>query len=821
MTADAPLRRPGAASRLGSSRGARRWRGIDVPAIALVPMAMATMTAAAAAPPPVIGALPGARSAVETGASPEEVDFRLGVLLDDGTDPDRRRQAAGLLAADPSEAARAAVHAALRSGADGAVVAMLEALEARPDLNAGLVDPLLDALVSGSTGHRVPISRLLARFGAPAAAATEALARDAARDVPARQAAIDALAVIATLECGHALLGIADPLAAPAAPEALRAAASTAFDRMVGRTFADDDARARWWTATSRRSNWWRDVLEHDRTRIADLEASIDALAARYVTLLRRVYADLGEATVSDDEVRLLLSHLEDPIRDVRRFAVGRIERRLRDGIAIPDPLPERVAGRLADDDAAVRTASIRVLDVLGRADLPDRLAARLDVEPDTEVVEASIETLGRRGGPEHAAPVVRRLAAADFEVAAARALAEIARRGPLPDAPRLEAIAILRDRLGMASSPGGSDETDASPDGTVVNGDHVNGSAAHGAADDVESASSSAAPAPAPVATSEPDLLRLLAAIGEPADAEALGTRLRPTEPDRVVTAIAEGLAIRGDLERLRAAAPESLAVTRVLVGALARRTPGADSARMLFELRPAEGSELRRPWEQAVDRIARGLSPDDLGAIDEELRTTSPEPDLRRRVLSAAFGAALAAARADTIDVAVNLIGVHLAGRDAIAARGVFERIDAANGTLPRGDGEAQTQLDALRFEVAVRTGHFDEASRVTGGDEAAPWTRWITLLERIVEELRADEEAGRLDATDVETANAIARTIKQRFGTRIPETERPRLNALGLSIPAVASPGDAEPEIDVRAPQSPPTDPPATSSTDDPPA
>jgi hypothetical protein len=724
-----------------------RWSGLLLIATMLATTACSATTAratAAEAAAPATSAVPAAPTAPTTRQDPppavdaDAIAFTRGVLLDPGTAEDLRRTAVERLARDGSPPAIAALGEAIAGDELAIVSTTLQALgqmpEAGPALLEPLLEPMLAALAKAPAGLLDPLGLLLARLDQADRAAVRAMATDAGRPPTERLAAIHVLGVLATIESGDSLVALLDP--ARTEDPAIRRAAREALVRMMGRDLgADHAAWTNWWNDARRRglADWWREIRRRDREQIARLQSELDALAARHVELLRQLYAGFNDATPSPREIELLLVHLADPAPAVRRFAVERIERLVRDSVPIPAPLLEPIIARLDDESGPIRTAAVRLLDEAGLPDLGDRLIARLPSEPDPATASAMLEVLGRGARPEAADAVIARLDVPATAAAAARATWMLARAGSLSDAARTRAAELAARRL--ESDPAAADQA------------------------------------------------RLLASIGSPETLTMLVGRLAPETPAAMVTAIAEGLASAGTLAPLleRSDLP---AVRPVLIGALADGEASETRLEQLMALAPAPDAENRRAWETAVARLARRLPAHGVLAVDARM-LSGPDPtalERRRLMLVPAATAATTEGREDAVDTLRAAAGVLLdLGRPADA----WSLIESA------GISGTDEKLRAPRIRAALLTGRYDEAAAADGDPNA-----WLAALQELLAQIELGN-GGEAAARATETARRLSEEITRRFNGGLDEAQQASLARMIAAVsPPPPAPTPAPP-------------------------
>ncbi len=576
-------------------------------------------------------------------------------------DPEIRRQAAEELMAMDAPAATAILADAMRSGEAPVSLAVIEAMESSPRLVPGLLEPSVDTLQVSSDESREKLAMILPRYGRPALDLVAHRARDAQYPPELRIGPIYALSAFKNnRESAFQLMMLLD--ADEPAPPEIADAACQSLERLTGLPYKSDAEQWRqWWSKLKDKpiEDWLRIVVEHLSERNTEIEQQFrsqqranEAIAAR----LAETYRELFLSLPVEEQQRRLPDLLRDDLAPVRKFAVGRVERMLRDSERVPEAVQVRLAERLGNRDElpALRLACARLLNDLNhptRALIIDALAQ----EQDETIARGYLELLAKR--PEAMSPQ-----------------------------------AILAWLAKPVTGPAAADALWA----LVVAGALTQ--------EQVEETRAAAAEAFAALRT--PSHARLLAAIGGPGDREAVVALLDSGQPE-LRRAAAAGLAWAGVSAPLlsHAADPE---IYPFAIDVVARGAADLAALGTLASLAPVNNH--RQAWAQAVLRVAAQLPPADLLAADDALRAQPHvPPDLRAAALARAADLppeALAPER--RTELLVRLIELQITSNEYQRAFETSQRLAGAPST---------TALAHLKFKAAVLAGHFEEAAGLSG--------------------------------------------------------------------------------------------------------
>ncbi|MHC4142461.1 MAG: hypothetical protein ACYSUF_11480, partial [Planctomycetota bacterium] len=147
-------------------------------------------------------------------------------------------------------------------------------------------------------------------------------------------------------------------------------------------------------------------MVMHLSTKTSELEREIhqqdretDAIAERLAEALRDMFLMLS----TEDQLARLPDLLDDELAPVRAFALGRVERRLRDSERIPEPVQQKLVERLNDPGElpTSRLLAARLLNDLNYQPTADLVAAVLAEEKDPQIARGYLEILARRSTPD------------------------------------------------------------------------------------------------------------------------------------------------------------------------------------------------------------------------------------------------------------------------------------------------------------------------------------------------------------------------------------------------------------------------------------
>ncbi|MHC5024889.1 MAG: HEAT repeat domain-containing protein, partial [Planctomycetota bacterium] len=269
----------------------------------------------------------------------------------DEIDEVTRRGAASELVMMGLPDATATLDEALRSEHASVVLATVSALEQAPDPLPDLIEALVAALRHPPDGTEDRLAMLIPRFGSDGLERITALALDT--DLPAaeRTGSVRALATYRSPEAAGRLVALLDP--ARAEPPEMVEATCRALGQLTGFPYGADPAAWRdWWADVQNlpREQWLSRFVESLSGQLTKLQQEIDRKTRATDRLERRIvetYRDLFPAQPVGQQIAGLPDLLSDELDVVRRFAVGRVDRLLRDGVRVPQGLQDQLAGRL------------------------------------------------------------------------------------------------------------------------------------------------------------------------------------------------------------------------------------------------------------------------------------------------------------------------------------------------------------------------------------------------------------------------------------------------------------------------------------------
>ncbi len=552
----------------------------------------------------------------------------------------------------------------LESGAAPVMTAIVGAMDAAPAPVEGLLEPAVSAL-RGAPPEVLPVLwRVIARYDERGLDLLSRQAVDTTLPLEERLACVQAMSVFRNRAAAAILVGLLDPAASE--PPEIQEAACLALDRLTGLGYGQNHGRWRQWWETARdlsSEEWLARQVNQLTDHLADLQSQLDRQRRRNERLEQRLHAtyrDLFPALGYEDQLISLPALLDDELAVVRAFAVGRIERLLRDTVSIPEPLQELLVERLADEEPALRIQAARLLDELAYAHVTERIADRLATESDPEVVTGFLTILARRPAPAALPAIERWLGDSATAPIAAEALWGLATTVPLPE----DRLPEVRETLRTALSRN-------------VGADTRTG-----------------------------EILKALALIGDEDDLLRL-TPLLDGEDPVAREAVAEGFARRGARRPLvERAANESIYPYALL--AITSGPRNMASLRAAVQLVPPDGH--RQLWAETVLGLCETLQPDELLAIDDLLQETkpataalSPRRADARRQRAAGFRHDSRAEGAAHLRLAVVLLESGDAGRRLGCARAAWRTRGerrapnaATSGSVQSGEFEAAAALD-----------------------------------------------------------------------------------------------------------------------------
>ena len=390
-----------------------------------------------------------------TTAEQQQLQQQAEILLEPDSEVglQQRTSAADTLVRMRSLESTAALNDALRSGRREPVLAVLMAEAQQPVPSPDLLPALLSILPTAPDGTVGSIGVLLARYAAAGSRCFDTistLALDTDRPLEARQHAAQILGAFHAhpMPSIHVLVALLEQNRTPAA---LADTAMAALSSLTGRTME----RADW-------IQWWSDF--DDSEIAALLQASIETLhrttvafdhrlqqadseAALASQRMIRAYADLLPLLPLEVQQQKVLELLDDPLAEVRNFAVYRVSFMLGDGHDTPE-LQDAVGRLLTDPDTLTRRRAAGLLKQLDQVEIDGSVLTRLELEDDEEVLKALLDYLTTRRTIAAIDPARRLLGVPELRESAARTL-----RAILQEHPELDTEVLGRvDALDKAS---------------------------------------------------------------------------------------------------------------------------------------------------------------------------------------------------------------------------------------------------------------------------------------------------------------------------------------------------------------------------------
>ncbi|MHC5004984.1 MAG: hypothetical protein ACYTJ0_17895 [Planctomycetota bacterium] len=614
------------------------------------------------------------------------------------------------------------------------VLAMISCTEPPP----GLLDPVVRTLRTAPREARDDLGKAVARYEATGLAAVVATATDAAIPVEERLGPIQALSSFQSRAAAEQLVDLLDP--ARNEPQAILDAACAALDRYNVRPNGNDpESWRRWWAQTRNQTQeqWLLTRIDRLSSRLQQFEAELAAERRRNALAEQRLqaaYRELFPSLAYEDQIRTLPKLLDDELDAVRRFAVGQIDRLLRDTVSIPLPLQEKLAERLADRLPEVRIQSAQLLDELAYDGVAERVAARLVQESDPQVASALLRLLAKRPTLTAIDSIRAAVPSPQTSAEAAGALWGLVRTVELP-ADQVEPTRdVAREALGGL-------------------------------------AAGSAAIAP---------LTGVLAVIGDEQDIAAITPAL-DGEDAPLQRAVAEGFARRGLSEPLTARAGNEQ-IYPFAVQALATQARDLDTIRPLLLLAPPPAHQ--QGWADAVRRSTQTLDAAGVLAVDDILDSIdAATPELRRdlleRIVNLSSEAVAAEARAA---VSIRLAPLLFELGQPVRAREMLQTLETT----------APEPLRPQLFRAALECGAFDLAASLDGDPVA-----WIEVLESLVAR-RLPHAGTVRDEIARRFGDQLGEDVRRRFdaaSAQVPTAAQPGTASEPGSLPPTRS-ASAEP-------------------------
>lgn len=598
------------------------------------------------------------------------------VLLSQSADitDEARRNAAALLIDLGAAESRDVLKKALASTHVPTLRAVLTALAARP-ADPELLGAIVEALKTAPPELCDVVAGALVAQGDAALQRVAAMAADQQAAVDDRKHAIQALGSFRSREGLLKLMGLLDPKRNE--PRDIIVATCSALQSLTGmRLDSNPQDWREWWSEF--REKPFADVLRISLQRLSDrvqaLEQQNAQLSELYADSLREVYLLLPK----DEQLHRLASDLDHEMPQVRRLALDRVDRLLRDQERLPDDVKQQLVKRLGDAEPAHRRMAARLLDESNYDGLRELLATALAEERDPATAQEFLRVLIKRPTASAAAPAVQWLKDSVAGANAAALLAQLAGSGLLPEPIAEQAREIVRAAMTPPTDPN------------------------------------------APAAALSPAQARLLVVIGKERDLVLLEGML-DGGPIELRSAIADGFTIIGRAAPLVARAQDPVMYPFAL-RATANGKSDLESLQKVIALTPPE--QHRAAWATEVRNIASRL-PLELVITADDVIAGLPGIDARarlqllQRAIERPAGELPAALRR-----AVMLRAAEL----ALAVDEPTRALELLDQLGPqRTDQEAQ----ALGLRAAVLAGQFDRAQQIDDDPR-----RWIELLRGLVE-------------------------------------------------------------------------------------
>jgi hypothetical protein len=575
----------------------------------------------------------------------------------------RRAAAEELLAMEVPES-RTILIDGLGSGRAPVMLAVAAAMTSTPKPVPWLLEPALDALAAAPREVLDQLSAGLARYDEDGLVRVSEQALQRGASPLQRLGPIHALGWFRSRDAAVSLMTLLEE--SRGEPAEIVAGACTSLERLTGVPHGSDPARwRRWWDRFRDvpRDQWLALTVQTLSQRLAEIELANEELARRHVESLRELFRVLP----LDEQLRRLPVLLGDDIAAVRKFAVDRVARFLRDSERVPPEIQERLAGRLADPAPAIRIDAARLLEALKYEGAALRIAAAAATETERDVLAAYLDILSRQPIVEAIEPGCRLLSHPDLGASAADVLTAVFAAAPSETEAGARARTII----------------DTLPDDAVT-----------------------------------PSHLRLRALIAAESDLARCEAELDGDDESRR-RAVADGFRLRGLRAPLLARADDPV-LYPAAVAVIAEHASSLADLRVLAALRPT--ADQHGIWAAALRTCAAVLALGELVEADNILQPLDyVDRALRRDVLARVAAADPGALRAIDLDAAIaRYAGLLLDSGMADEAHRVLEQRAATGG------GPA---LAPLRFRAAAIVGQFDTAARLEG--DARRWIELLGEL------------------------------------------------------------------------------------------
>jgi len=598
------------------------------------------------------------------------------VLMSESADitEESRRNAASLLIDLGAPESREVLVTALSSTNEAALRAVLSALAERP-ADALLLGATIDALRTAPPELADVVASVLVAHGEAGLEGVAAVALDADDTVEHRVQAIHALGAFRNRNGLTQLMLLLEPERSE--PREIVAATCTALQSLTGMRLDGEPQQWRdWWREF--RDKPFAEVLRITVRRLNDQMANLEQQNARlselYADALREIYLLLP----LEEQLNRLASDLSHELPQVRRLALDRVDRLLRDQARLPDAVKQQLVQRLTDPVPMHRRMAARLLDEANQEGLRLVLAEILRNETDAATANEFMRVLVKRPTVEAADAALKWLTDATVGPNAALLLAQVAQSGTLHEEQAEAARTTVRSMI----TP------------TNGNGDII---------------------APPPTHA------RLLTILGKERDLVQLEAMLDTGTPE-LKQAIADGLAIIGRPAPLVARAQDPV-VYPFAIRALSNGKPDVETLRQVVQLTPTD--QQRDQWVAEVRNAASKLPIDQIVTADDVLAGLNGidgrvRVQLLQRAIDIPAGEMPAALRRQVVVRASELL---LALDEPTRALELLDSLDAQ---------PADDVVRGLRLHAAVVAGLFDKAQEIVNDPR-----EWIALLSTLVEQ------------------------------------------------------------------------------------
>jgi hypothetical protein len=312
-----------------------------------------------------------------------------------------RRDAALELIDIKSPEAMDVLRRAVLSAQDPVVAAVAEAMLVAEVPPESMLEPSVQALrVTTSAALQESLARVMVRYREPGLAAIADAALD--QDLPAaeRLGPIVALGSFQSRGAAGHLIELLRPHRRE--PAEIVAAASAGLGRLTGMPQSLTPQRwLDWWAEWRVQSEeeWMRSRIALLSSQNGELTRQLEREQQRATATERRlaqVYRELFPNLTQEAQLAALPALLGDEVAAVRQFAIGRIERFLRDTLIIPEPIQKKLAERLDDPEPALRVAAAKLLEELAYPGIEEQIAQRLDRETSPTVLDGYLKVLAK-----------------------------------------------------------------------------------------------------------------------------------------------------------------------------------------------------------------------------------------------------------------------------------------------------------------------------------------------------------------------------------------------------------------------------------------